>query len=201
MESAMRGWWAVIGSAALAGCASAPPRFPVDAVRFHYDPVADRGPISIEPFGPDAGADAPAFSAAVSTQLARVGFTVAPPGTPTPYRASVQLSRVERPLPPRGAPISIGIGGASFGGGRGGGVGIGGGAAFPVGGSRGGRVGYQTELSVRIRRGPDMIWEGDARTLVDASAKGADTGALADRLAGAMFGGFPGESGRTVEVR
>ena len=72
--------------------------------------------------------------------------------------------------------------------------------SFPVGGQRD-RVGIVTELSVRIRHGADAVWEGQAQSLTDTSAPNADVQAISARLAHALFTGFPGESGRTIEVK
>lgn len=205
----------------LAGCTTGPARAPIEGVRFHSDPVADRGPIAVEAIAdrgaaPMAGtetripmndappADAPAFVAAVSEQLARTGYAPVGPGGPAPYRAVVSISRSEQPLPPRSSGLSIGLGGGGFsgGGGRrgGGGVGLGGGVTFPVGG-RHARTGVVTDMTVRILRGPDAIWEGHVRTIADAASTQAGSGEVAQRLAGALFAGFPGQSGRSIEVR
>ena len=191
----------------LAGCATGPTRFPVEATRFHYDPVADRGTVAIEPVDPAAqGPEFQTYAAAVQAELVRLGYTPVAPGALPQFRVSVSLVRDERPLPPRRSPISIGIGGGGFsGGGRGyrgggGGVGLGGGVSFPVGGGHG-RVGVMSQLDVRIRRGPDAVWEGKAQTMAYATAPDADAAATAARLAQALFTGFPGESGRTIEVR
>ena len=73
--------------------------------------------------------------------------------------------------------------------------------SFPVGGDSGGRLGLVTELAVRIRHGADAIWEGQAQSLTDTSAPDADAASVAGRLAGALFKNFPGDSGRTVEVK
>jgi hypothetical protein len=216
----MRGVMAVMGlGVMLAGCATGPTRAPIEGVRFHSDPVAGRGTVAVEAvadMGPGAmaepgtrtditdgaPADAPVFVAAVRDQLARAGFTPVAPGTAAQYRASVSINRLERPLPRRSSGLSIGLGGASFGGGRygGSGVGLGGGVSFPVGGGRA-RTGVVTEMSVRLVRGPDAIWEGHVRTIADASRDDAASAAVAGRLAGALFAGFPGDSGRSIEVR
>ena len=77
---------------------------------------------------------------------------------------------------------------------------MGGGVSFPVGGS-GAREGVVTELSVRLRHGADAVWEGQAQSLTDTTAPDADTPSIAARLAQALFSGFPGDSGRTIEVK
>ena len=60
-----------------------------------------------------------------------------------------------------------------------------------------------SELSVTVKRRADQspIWEGNARAAADVRSSDAQTDALAARLARALFTGFPGESGRTIEVR
>ncbi|QKR98689.1 DUF4136 domain-containing protein [Sphingomonas sp. CL5.1] len=195
---------ATIGLAAtgLAGCATAPTSFPVQVSRFHYDAMASRGTITVEPLpgGSVASIEYKTYAAAVEAELLRAGYTSPPPGQPGEYLATVSFSRAERALPPKRSPFTIGIGGGSFSGGRGGGVGLGGGVSFPVGGQRD-RVGIVTELSVRIRHGADAVWEGQAQSLTDTSVPNVDTQAIAERLAHALFTGFPGESGRTIEVK
>ena len=186
----------------LAGCATAPTSFPVQVSRFHYDAMAARGTITVEPLpgGTVASIEYKTYAAAVEAELLRAGYTSPPPGTHGEYLATVGFSRAERPLPPKRSPLTIGLGGGSFSGGRGGGVGLGGGVTFPVGGQRE-RVGIVTELSVRIRHGGDAVWEGQAQSLTDTSAPNVDTPGIAARLARALFTGFPGESGRTIEVK
>jgi hypothetical protein len=198
----MRKLLMVIGTAAaLAGCATGPSRFPVQSTRFHLSAMTDRGTIAVEPLpgGGPASIEYKTYAAAVESELLRLGYTSAAPGVQPAFLATVSFTRAPRPLPPRRSPISIGIGGGGVSGGRGGGVGLGGGVNFPVGGS-GGREGIVTELSVRIRQGPDAVWEGQAQSLTDAAAADSDASAIATRLSRALFAGFPGESGRTIEV-
>ena len=77
---------------------------------------------------------------------------------------------------------------------------MGAGINFPIG-AGGPREGIVTELSVRLRRGADAVWEGQAQSLTDTNAPGADAASIAARLADALFQDFPGESGRTIEVK
>ena len=65
----------------------------------------------------------------------------------------------------------------------------------------GARQGIVTELAVRIRHGADAVWEGQAQSLTDTIAPDADTNSIAGRLAAALFTDFPGESGRSIEVK
>lgn len=188
-------------AAALAGCATGPSRFPVQATRYHFDAMTDRGTIAVEPLtgSGTASLEYKTYAAAVQTELLRLGYTAPAPGATPQFLATVSFTRAAQPLPPRRSPFSIGLGGGGISGGRGGGVGLGGGVSLPVGGSGVGQ-GVVTELSVRIRQGPDAVWEGRAQSLTDISAADADAPAIAARLARALFTGFPGESGRTIEV-
>ncbi|MEH3047458.1 DUF4136 domain-containing protein [Sphingomonas adhaesiva] len=192
----------LLAAAPLAACVSGPQVFPVEATRFHYDAVAQRGTVAVEPLpGPSsASLEYKTYAAAVQAELLKNGFTSPAPGAKPDYIATVGFTRADRPLPPRGSPVRIGLGaGAGSGGWRGGG-GIGGGINFPIGNSPA-RWGVVTELAVRIRHGADAVWEGQAQSLTDTNAPDADAASVAARLASAMFKDFPGESGRTIEVK
>ncbi|KQT32340.1 hypothetical protein ASG29_11090 [Sphingomonas sp. Leaf412] len=193
---------ALIATALLSGCATGPQRFPVQATRFHYDAVAQRGSVLVEPLpgGAPASIEYKTYAAAVEAELLRLGFTPPRPGAKAEYIATVGFTRAPQPLPPRRSPIQIGLGGGTGGGGWRGGSSVGGGVSFPVGGSGAGE-GVVTELSVRLRHGADAVWEGQAQSLTDTTSPDADTPSIAARLAGALFSGFPGDSGRTIEVR
>lgn len=188
----------------LAGCTTGGGLPPTQVVRYHLDQPVTRGTVAVQPLTPEAGSSlafAP-YAAAVQAQLVTLGYTVAATGTAPDFVALADVHQDQQVGPPRRSPISIGLGagGASFG--RGGGFGLGGGVGFPVGGGRGRPV-LLTELSVTIKRRADQtaLWEGHARGVIDARAAGATADGQAQRLAGALFAGFPGESGRTIEVR
>ena len=89
----------------LAACATGPQRFPVQATRFHYDAVAQRGTIAVEPLpGPSsASLEYKTYAAAVEAELLRNGFTSPAPGARPDYIATVGFTRAERGLPPRRA--------------------------------------------------------------------------------------------------
>ncbi len=189
---------------ALAGCATTLPLPPTESVRYHRGAeTVGRGTIAVQPLaaGP-VSLEFETYAAAVRAELVRSGYAVAAPGATPQYVAVVSYARSNRVGPPRRSPLSIGIGGGGFSGGRGGGVGLGGGVGFPVGGGGASAV-VVTELSVTIRNRVDQspVWEGQAQTAADARAAGSNAGAQAAKLAQALFTGFPGESGRTIEVR
>jgi hypothetical protein len=60
-----------------------------------------------------------------------------------------------------------------------------------------------TQLHVMIRpsAGGNALWEGRARFSATANSQFADQRAAAGKLADALFSGFPGRSGETIEVR
>lgn len=191
--------------AALSACANIGTLPPTQVLRYHLGEPIDRGTVRVEPLGSDtapASLEYKTYAAAVETQLLRNGYALAQPGTQPQLVATVGYTRADVAGPPRRSPISIGIGGGSFGGGRGGGVGLGGGVGFPIGGS-GPRTLVASELSVTIKRRIDQspVWEGRAHSVTDPRRAGGDVGAEATKLATALFTGFPGESGRTIEVK
>lgn len=173
-----------------------------DVIRYHLGAPVERGTVVVQPAGGgdglSSGLAAQPYSLAVSRALGVAGYAPATAGGDTQFIALVdvrQVSREER----RPSPFSIGLGGGGFSGGRGGGVGIGGGVGFPIGSGRRTTI-DATELTVLIKRRVDQspVWEGHARTV---APRAADMQLTADRLAQALFTGFPGESGRTITVR
>ena len=198
----MRAPIALLATALLSACATGPQHFPVQATRFHYDAVAARGTVSVEPLpgGSPASIEYKTYAAAVEAELLRLGFTSPAPGARPEYIATVGFTRAPRALPPRRSPVQIGLGGGAGSGGWRGGTSVGGGVSFPLGGNGAGE-GVVTELSVRLRHGADAVWEGQAQSLTDTTAPDADTQSIANRLAQALFSGFPGDSGRTIEVK
>jgi hypothetical protein len=192
-------------AAVLAGCATTAPLPPAQAIRYHLGDVG-RGSVQVTPVGTaQPSLEYQGYARAVEAELTRNGYTVATAGTPAQYVATVAFRRANEVGPPRRSPISIGLGGGGFSGGGyrgGGGVGLGGGVSFPLGGGRGRDI-VASELEVVISRRADQtrVWEGRAQAAADAADPASGTDALAARLAAAAFTGFPGESGRTIEVK
>lgn len=187
---------ALLVLAGLSACATAPG---VEVTRFHLNQPIARGEITVEPQpGTDAGSlEFRTYAAAVEAELAKQGFTVRPGLQGSEQVAVVDIQRGIRPgaLPGR-SPVTIGIGGGSFG--RN--VGIGLGTSFGLGKPRSTDV-EMTTLAVQIKRRSDasMIWEGRA-VLEDKGNRTSPDQDIA-RLAAALFSGFPGASGQTVTVR
>jgi hypothetical protein len=206
IKLAITGIAALALTGALAGCATTASLPPAEAIRYHLGAPIERGSVAVEPLQTTPGAtpslEYRAYAAAVERELLRNGYTVAPAGTMPQYVASVAFRRGTELGAPRRSSFSIGLGGGGFSGGRGGGVGLGGGVGIPIGGG-GRREIVVSEMSVTIKRRADQspVWEGNARAAADVRSTEAQVDALAARLARALFTGFPGESGRTIEVR
>ncbi len=177
---------------------------PTEVLRYHLGEPIDRGTVAVQPLstGP-ASLEFKSYAAAVQGELLKSGYGVPAANAKPQFIATVAFTRTTQAGPPRQSPISIGLGGGGFSGGRrGGGVGLGGGVGFPIGG--GGRSAILvTELSVTIKRSADQspVWEGRAQSFADARKADATTDIQAGKLARALFTGFPGESGRTIQVK
>lgn len=192
-----------LAAVALTGCATTSNLPPTEVLRYHLGADVSRGTIAIAPPADASPAtiEYQTYADAVRAQLFRLGYTDPTPGAPAQFTAYVTFDTQTQEGPPRRSPFSIGLGGGSFSGNRGGGVGLGGGVSFPVGGGGRGRQVLLTELSVAIRAGQTPIWEGHAHTAADLRSPTSATPAQAAKLANALFVGFPGESGRTITVR
>ena len=59
----------------------------------------------------------------------------------------------------------------------------------------------ELNLSIRDRVTGQVLWEGRASFTVRSTSPLADTGLAAPKMAEALFAGFPGKSGETIEVR
>jgi len=183
--------------ALLAGCATAPTVSPVEVTRYRVDNV-ERGTISIA--AANAGDIDPvsfrAYQVALTDALTAQGYTVLPEGQRGAMVATVMID-TERSASSRRSPVSIGLGGGTW---SGGGVGLGGGVSFPIGRGRP-REAVRTTLAVKIdKRDGAGVWEGRAVTQ-SVRPVGVSDDALAARLVHGLFTGFPGESGRTIEVK
>lgn len=178
----------------LPACAATIP--PVEVTRFHVSEAIAPGATMT---GPVTGQDGSSiefrtYALAVSRELARLGFAE---GTKAAYTAEIGYARESRErLAPR-SPVTIGIGGGTFG--RHLGVGLG--TSFGVGGDNSKQV-VVSRLDVQLKRASDgaVVWEGRAQTEAPSNAPAAQPGLAADKLARALFSGFPGESGKTITV-
>lgn len=184
----------VVASLLLPACAATIP--PVQVTRFHVNDAIAPGAIAT---GPMAGQDGSTiefrtYALAVSRELGRLGFAE---GADANYAAEIGYARDARERLAKRSPITIGIGGGSFG--RNVGVGLG--TSFGIGGDKSNQI-ITSRLEVRIKRRSDniVVWEGRAQTEATSNAPAAQPGLAADKLSRALFADFPGESGKTVIV-
>jgi Domain of unknown function (DUF4136) len=171
---------------------------PVEATRYHLSQPIPPGTVAVQAgAGQLTGPEFGIYSDAVAGELGRLGFTPAAAGGTADYVAAVSFTRTDRGQVRTRPPLTIGIGGGSFGGN----VGVGGGASVGVGSKT--RTVYGMELSVQLRRHGDntVVWEGKAITETLSGAPGAQPNDGATRLAAALFKGFPGQSGITITVK
>ncbi|MFW2831023.1 DUF4136 domain-containing protein [Sphingomonas sp. ID0503] len=195
---------AVVGALALSGCATSGGgggrAAPAQVTRFHLGQPIAPGNVMIEQRG--QGAISPlefkTYADAVAPELTRLGFTVTPTLTTSELVAVVDVRRGTREQMAQRSPLTVGLGGGSYGGG----VGLGVGTSFGVGKKRGGTI-VVTELSVQLKRRSEgtVIWEGRASTEATAGAPGSEPGPAVAYLANVLFRDFPGESGRTIIVK
>lgn len=181
----------------LSGCIA--PVGPVEVTRFTASGAAQlgKGTISVEPAPAidAAGPEWQAYRAAVARQLIVLGYTEAAPGAGTQV-ALVTVSR-RTVTPPRSSPVVIGVGGAtgSYGGALGVGVGL---DLTPRSGSQ---VATDLAVTIKHRQTNATLWEGRASFVVPARSPLASTALGAPKVSEALFRGFPGQSGQTIEVR
>lgn len=189
----------LLATAALGGCVA--PVGPVEVTRFNNPAMVERlgqGTIAVEAApGMDAGSpELRSYQAAVARQLVTLGYREGATGTSSQV-ALVRLSR-RASLPGHGdSPVSVGAGGGAGSYGSGVGVGIG----VNLSGRPAEQVTTQLGVQIRDRASDKTIWEGRADFTVRASSPLADTQLGAARMAEALFAGFPGNSGETVEVK
>ena len=191
---------ALAALAALAGCTATGQRAgPVDVTRYHLNEPVAPGTIALEPLA-TSGTVSPEYriyADAVGTELEQLGFVRAAAPESSDYVVGVAFRRASRGVLQERPPVTIGVGGGSYGGG---GIGLGGGVSFGVGGGE--KEVILSELSVQLRRRTDdtVIWEGRAQGDSLGGAEGVPPIVVAERLADALFRGFPGESGITITV-
>ncbi|MBW8753234.1 MAG: DUF4136 domain-containing protein [Sphingomonadales bacterium] len=188
----------LIVALALSGCVA--PVGPVEVTRFHVPDAArlGRGAVAVEP-APGMVGDSlewRTYAAAVGRELQRAGYREQSAGTGDQV-ALVRLRRQSyRPERNRG-PVSVGVGGSTGSYGSGLGLGIG----FDLSGPPPEVV--ETELAVTIKDGASgqALWEGRASFVVTAKSPLANSQLGAAKMAEALFKGFPGNSGETIQVK
>lgn len=182
--------------AAAAACTTSAP--PAQVTRFHLNQPIARGNVFVTPLDRAAPPtlEQQSYVNAVAAALNLQGFTTRDNIKAAEQIATVDVQRGVQPsaLPAR-SPVTIGVGGGTYGGG----LGIGLGTSFGLGKGKSRDI-TVTTLAVQLKRASDeaVIWEGRAIGRTESDAAPADE---IGRLADALFRDFPGPSGQTVEVK
>jgi hypothetical protein len=193
----------LVGAMALSGCVA--PIGPVEVTRFHVPDTTrlGRGTISVEPgAGQTDSLEFRTYAAAVAQELARYGYSQPLPGAaPGDQVALLTLERQTYKPDRSGNPVSVGVGG-STGGYYGGGVGVG--LGIDLSGAPKDQVATRIFVAIRERAAPETataLWEGRAAFVVRADSPLAQAPLGSAKVAEALFKGFPGQSGETIQVK
>lgn len=186
------------GVGLLAGCAKPAYVSPVSVTRFTGEERNElgHGTISVEA-STNSQSDSleyGLFTAEVANELEALGYQVVESGAD--QIAVVSLSQTVGRAQDRN-PVSVSGGGVvgSYGSGVGLGVGI------DLSGPDPDEIRTLLSVAIRPSKGGNNLWEGRASAMATSNSPLSNPGATADRMAQALFSGFPGESGETIEVR
>jgi hypothetical protein len=191
---------AALGLAALPGCVA--PVGPVEVTRFHVPELATlgRGFIVIEP-APGIQGDSLEFrsyAGAVARQLTLLGYSEEVAANVGGGQiAQVRIERSTFRPDRRRGPVSVGVGGSTGSYGSGVGLGIG----LDLSGPPPQQVETLLGVTIKDRASGKALWEGKATFTVRAASPLASTQLGAAKLAEALFKGFPGSSGETIQVK
>ena len=182
---------------ALAGCVT--PVGPVQVTRFHVADVSPlgKGTIAVEPApGSDGNSlEWQSYRGAVMRQLVLLGYSEAPSGRGAQV-AYVKLAR--RTIEPyRSSPVSVGVGGSTGTYGSGVGVGVG----LNLSPKPAAQIATDLAVAIKDRASATTLWEGRASFTVSSKSPLAATALGAPKMSEALFQGFPGASGATIEVK
>jgi hypothetical protein len=188
----------IVAALMLAGCAQTYVS-PVSVTRFVGQAPARLG------IGPIAVRAAPGMAnslefapywQAVSAELTRLGYRVVP-GNDAAQIAEVRVDRAVEQPGRRRNPVSVGVGGSTGSYGSGLGLGLG----FDLSGPPPAVADTRIGVIIRDAAGGQPLWEGRADFAASANSKFGNAQAAAAKMAAALFAGFPGRSGETIEVR
>ena len=192
----------------LGGCAAGTVVSPVEVTRFVGQQPArlGQGTIAVRPSPAAPGAldavgegsrEFSTYRQAVETGLVGLGYTIAPVASAAQV-AEIRFGSMARQQGDgRRSPVNVGVGGStgSYGSGLGVGVGI------DLSGPPPEMIDTQMGVIIRDNGTGQALWERRAAFSASANSDYADRSAAAARLADALFSGFPGQSGETIEVK
>lgn len=190
--------FALMALALLAACTSN--RFQADVTRFHMTPPTLRGSIYLEPLDRAAAGslEFQDYASALGAELRETGFTVAPAREGAEFVGIVTYGQTTREGVGGGSPITIGIGGGTFGKN----VGVGLGTSFGLGEKKSSQTAINM-LALKISRASDnsVVWEGRAIAEAAGSSRYGPLSTAIPALADALLRDFPGTSGQTVTYK
>lgn len=191
---------ALFSALLLTGCVT--PVGPIQVKRFHVldqMPGAISGRIAVVPAEGFDGSSLEfrAYASAIGRELSGLGYTVVNAASAPDQLATLAYNQQTQTVQGGRSPVNVGVGGGT-GGFR---SGVGGGVGFNLGGGPSERI--FTQIEVIIARSADQVrlWEGQAVSEAKPGTPAAETQLAAAKLAKAIFSGFPGESGATIEVQ
>ncbi|MBB4633322.1 DUF4136 domain-containing protein [Sphingosinicella soli] len=189
---------ALTALALLAACTTN--RFEADVTRFHMTQPGLRGSIHLEPIDKAAAGtlEFQNYASAVNAELAEHGFSVAPGRDTAEYIGVLAYGQTMREGIGGGSPVTIGIGGGTFG--RNVGVGLG--TSFGIGEKKSKETAINM-LALKIERASDksIVWEGRAVAEAGSTARYGPLPEAMPALADALLRDFPGTSGQTVTYK
>ena len=184
--------------ALLAACTTN--RFEADVTRFHMTQPGLRGSIYLEPLDKAAAGtlEFQNYASAVNTELAEHGFSLASSREGAEYIGVLAYGQTTREGVGGGSPITIGIGGGTFGKN----VGVGLGTSFGIGEKKTKETAINM-LALKIERTSDksVLWEGRAVAEAGSTTRYGPLAAAVPALADALLRDFPGTSGQTVTYK
>ena len=184
----------------LAGCTTTYVS-PVEVTRFvgEQPHALGSGPIAVRA-GPGESQDSlelAVFRDAVARQLQQQGYVII--DGEAPQVAEVTVNEFVEGPGGTNSPVSGGVGVAGGTHSRSTSVGVG--VGIDLTPRPADRVHRELRVMILPAAGGTALWEGRARFAASTNSNYADTQAAATKLADALFGGFPGNSGETIEVR
>ncbi|MDG6079062.1 hypothetical protein E3U23_07645 [Erythrobacter litoralis] len=172
---------------------------PVEVTRFVGADTAARlgsGPVFVEAAAGDASPLALSpYTAAVAQELQQLGYNESA-RTAARQIAEVRLERYQISGTGNRSPVSVGVGGSTGTFGSGAGLGLG----INLGGGQRDRIGTQLAVTIRDAVTGQSLWEGRADFQASDNSPLASGPANAQTVAAALFEGFPGNNGETIEV-
>jgi len=189
---------ASLAAAALAGCTQTVVS-PVSVTRFVGPQPAQLGQGTIAlraaPGEPAGTLEFAQWEQAVTLELAELGYQVVT--GPAPQVAEIRVERFTDAPGARRSPVGVGVGGSTGSYGSGVGVGIG----LDLSGPPPEVTGNQLGVVIRDNASGQALWEGRAEFSASTNSNYASAQAAARKMADALFAGFPGQSGETIEVK